>query len=101
MRNRLVGAGLALVVMLALAGCGQEIKKENEQLKGQVASIQKENMALKGEMTTLKADAEAMKKQFEELTKQKDALEEQVKEAEAKLAAKPGTKPPLKPKKTS
>jgi predicted nuclease with TOPRIM domain len=101
MRNRFAGIGLVLFVMLVVAGCGQEIKKENEQLKGQVASLQKENLALKGEMTTLKADAEAMKKQFEELTKQKQALEEQVKEAEAKAAAMPGTKPPLKPKKTS
>ena len=75
--------------------------QENEQLKSQVAGLQKENLALKGEMTTFKADAEAMKKQFEELTKQKQALEEQVKEAEAKIAARPGTKPPLKPKKSS
>jgi predicted nucleic acid-binding Zn-ribbon protein len=52
-------------------------------------------------MTTLKADAEAMKKQFAELTTQKQALEDQVKEAEAKLAARPGTKPPLKAKKSS
>jgi phage shock protein A len=89
MRNRFVGAGLALFVMLAVAGCGQ------------VASLQKENLALKGEMTTLKADAEAMKKQFAELTTQKQALEDQVKEAEAKLAARPGTKPPLKAKKSS
>ena len=101
MRNRFVGAGLELFVMLAVAGCGQEIKKENEQLKSQVASLQRENLALKGEMTTLKADAEAMKKQFAELTTQKQALEDQVKEAEAKLAARPGTKPPLKAKKSS
>ena len=101
MRNRFVGAGLALFVMLAVAGCGQEVKKENEQLKSQVAGLQKENLALKGEITTFKADAEAMKKQFEELTKQTQALEEQVKEAEAKIAARPGTKPPLKPKKSS
>ena len=101
MRNRFVGAGLALFVMLAVAGCGQEVKKENEQLKGQVAGLQKENLALKGEMTALKADTEAMKKQFEELTKQKQALEEQVKEAEAKMAVRSGAKPPLKPKKSS
>ena len=101
MRNRFAGAGLALFVILAVAGCGQEVKKENEQLKSQVASLQKENLALKGEMTTLKADAEAMKKQFAELTTQKQALEDQVKEAEAKLAARPGTKPPLKPKRSS
>lgn len=101
MRNRFVGVGLALFVMLAVAACGQEVKKENEQLKGQVAGLQKENLALKGEMTTLKADTEAMKKQFEELTKQKEAVEEQLKKAEAKIAARPGTKPPLKAKKSS
>jgi predicted nuclease with TOPRIM domain len=101
MRKGLVVVGLALCVALVIAGCGQSIKKENEELKSQVATLQKENLALKGGMTTLKADAEAVKKQVEALTKEKQALEERVKEAEAKISAKPGTKPPLKPKKSS
>jgi len=103
MRNvyRTMTLGLALLVVLVVTGCGQEIKKENEQLKSQVATLQKETMDLKGQVTSLKADADALKKQFEDLTKEKQALEEKVKAAEAKASVKPGAKPPLKPKKSS
>ncbi|MBP1778651.1 MAG: hypothetical protein H6Q86_4662, partial [candidate division NC10 bacterium] len=45
MRMTTVGLGLALFVALALAGCGRDLKKENEQLKVQVATLQKENVA--------------------------------------------------------
>jgi len=93
--------GTALLVTVAVAGCGPDIKKENDQLKAQVATLQKENLALKGEATALKADAEAMKNRFETMNKERQALEAQLKDAEAKIAIKPGTKPPLKPKKTS
>ncbi len=98
---RAVALGAVLVGALAVAGCGQEIKKENEQLKAQVSSLQKENVDLKGQVTSLKADSDALKKQLDELTQQKQALEDQVKAAEAKASARPGTKPPLKPKKSS
>jgi predicted nuclease with TOPRIM domain len=101
MRMTTVGPGLALFVALALAGCGQDTKKENAQLKVQVATLQKENVALKGESTSLRADAEAMKKQMAELTKEKQGLEERVKELQATIAAKPSAKPPQKPKKMS
>jgi predicted nuclease with TOPRIM domain len=93
--------GLVLFVALPAAGCGQELKQENEQLKSQVATLQKENVELKGQVTSLKADGEALKKQFEELAKEKQGLEEKLKEAEAKAAVKPGTRPPLRPKKSS
>jgi len=101
MRMNTVGLALALFVALALTGCGQGVKKENEQLKVQVATLQKENVALKGEGTSLRADAEAMKNQLAELTKEKQGLEERVKELEAMIAAKPSTTPPQKPKKMS
>ena len=93
--------GLALLVALVITGCGQEVKRENEQLKSQVAMLQKENVDLKGQATSLKADADALKKQIEDLTKEKQDLEDQIKAAEAKALVKPGTKPPLKPKKSS
>jgi predicted nuclease with TOPRIM domain len=101
MRTRFANLGIALLVTLAVTGCGPDVKKENDQLKGQVATLQKEILALKGEATSLKADAEAMKKRFETMNTEKQALEAQLKDAEAKIAIKPGTKPPLKPKKTS
>jgi predicted RNase H-like nuclease (RuvC/YqgF family) len=88
-------------VGLLAAGCGQELKKENEQLRSQVATLQKDNVELKGQVTSLKADAEALKKQFEELDKEKQGLEAKLKEAEIKASAKPGTRPPLRPKKSS
>ncbi len=101
MRITAVTLGPMLVLTLLTAGCGQSLKKENEQLKAQVATLQKENVALKGEGTLLRADAEAMKRQLAALTKEKQGLEEQVKELQATIAAKPSTKPPLKPKRMS
>jgi hypothetical protein len=38
---------------------------------------------------------------METLTKEKQALEEKTKELEAKIAARPSARPPLKPKKMS
>jgi predicted nuclease with TOPRIM domain len=93
--------GVVLFLPLPGVGCGQEIKRENEQLKSQVANLQKENVELKGQVTSLKADAEALKDQFAALTKEKQELEEKLKEAEARASAKPGTRPPLRSKRRS
>jgi len=101
MRMTAVTLGLVLSITFLAGGCGQGIKKENEQLKAQVAALQKENLSLKGAATTLKADAEAMKQQMETLTREKQALEERTKELEATIAARPSARPPLKPKKMS
>jgi predicted RNase H-like nuclease (RuvC/YqgF family) len=96
-----LGLFLAAAVGLVAGGCGQAVKQENEQLKSQIATLQKENTDLKGQVTTLKADTDALKKQLEDLSKERQALEDQLKEAEARAAAKPGTKPPLRRKKSS
>ncbi len=93
--------GLVLSVVFLVTSCGQELKKENEQIRSQVATLQKENVELKGQVTSLKADAEALKNQYEELSKEKVVLEEKLKEAEAKISAKPGTRPPPRSKKSS
>lgn len=97
-RRRGLGLVLAMAVAFMAAGCGQEIKRENAQLKSEVGTLQKENTELKGQVTSLRADTEALKKQLEDLTKEREALEEKLKEAEARAAAKPGTKPVLRPK---
>lgn len=97
--SRTITVGLVLLMLLVVTGCGQEVKKENEQLKSQVASLQKENVDLKGQVTSLKADADALKKQLDDVTMAKQDLEEKLKAAETKASAKPGTKPPMKSKK--
>jgi len=99
--HRWLTLGVVLFVGFLATSCGQGLKKENEQLTSQVATLQKENVELKGQVTSLKADTEALKKQYEELTKEKQDLEEKLKEAEARASVKPGTKPPLRPKKSS
>jgi chromosome segregation ATPase len=99
--HRWSAVALALPLVFLITSCGQELKKENEQLKSQVAALQQENVELKGQVTSLKADAEALKTQFEGLSKEMQVLEEKLKEAEARASAKPGTRPPLRSKKSS
>ena len=77
--GRNVGISMMLVVGLLLTGCGQELKKENEQLKTQVASLQKENADLKTEMVTLKGENEAMKKQLDEMKQHMEQMQQQMK----------------------
>ena len=99
--SRSLSVSLALLVLSLMAGCGPDIKKENEQLRSQVSSLQKENVDLKGQVTSLKADTDALKKQLVDLTNEKQGLEEKLKAAEAKASVKPGTKPPPRSKKKS
>jgi septal ring factor EnvC (AmiA/AmiB activator) len=94
-------AALVLASAVLLVGCGREIARENEQLKTQVSTMQKESQELRGQVASLKGDLDAVKKQVETLTREKQELEEKIKLAEAKAAVKPGTKPPLKPRKSS
>lgn len=77
-RGRFLGP-LVLVVGLLVAGCGQEIKKENEQLKAQVETLQKENTDLKAEMVTLKGENEAVKKELDDMKAQMEQMQAQMK----------------------
>ncbi len=101
MRMTTVSFALALIASLWVSGCGADLKKENDQLRAQVGALQKENLTLKGDATSLRADADAMKRELESLRQEKQTLEDTVKELEAKVAAKPTTRPPLKPKRMS
>ncbi|MBI4536769.1 MAG: hypothetical protein HY712_02295 [candidate division NC10 bacterium] len=92
-------AALVLAAAVLLAGCGREIARENEQLRTQVSTMQKENQELKGQVASLKGDLDATKKRVGTLTQEKQELEEKIKLIEARAAVKPGTKPPLKPRK--
>ena len=78
LRSRYLGS-LVLAVGLLVAGCGQEMQKENEQLKGQVATLQKENADLKAETVTLKGENEAMKKELDEMKAQMEQMQQKMK----------------------
>ena len=61
----------AILGLAALAaGCGQEIKKENEQLKAQVATLQKENADLKAQVAAAKGEADKAKQEMENAAKE-------------------------------
>ena len=81
--GRSVVMPLMLAVGLLVAGCGQELKKENEQLKVQVASLQKENADLKTEMMSLKGENEAMKKELDEMKQHMAQMQQQMKGGKA------------------
>lgn len=72
---RNMGLGVVLIVGLLVGGCGQDLKKENEQMKSQVASLQKENADLKGELMTLKGDSEAIRKQLDEMKQHMEQMQ--------------------------
>jgi predicted nuclease with TOPRIM domain len=81
MRKMTVQSVLAMAALgtaVILGGCGQEIKKENEQLKAQVGTLQKENADLKGQLAAAKADAEKTKADVENVTKELQAKTEEL-----------------------
>ena len=86
-------AAAALGVAMVLSGCGQEVKRENEQLKAQVATLQKENADLKNQVAAAKADAEKAKQDVEAAAKELQAKDEELKQLMAKRGP---TKPPAK-----
>lgn len=80
--------GLALAALLVTAGCGQEIKKENEQLKAQVATMTTENNDLKTQVATLQKEGEDLKAQIAGLTAELDTTKQQLEDAKKPKAAK-------------
>ena len=82
--RRSMAISLLLTVGLLVGGCGQELKKENDQLKTQVASLQKENADLKTEMMTLKGENGAMKKELDEMMQHMAQMQQQMKGAKKK-----------------
>ena len=79
-RKLVIGVSLG-ILLFGAAGCGQEIKDENERLKGQVSTLSKERDDAKAVVTKMQADLDAAKKEAEEAKKM---LEEE----KAKMAAK-------------
>jgi peptidoglycan hydrolase CwlO-like protein len=79
-RKLVIGVSLG-TLLFGAAGCGKEVKEENERLKGQVSAITKERDDAKAAVTKMQADLDAAKKEAEEAKKM---LEEE----KAKMAAK-------------
>jgi cell division protein FtsB len=82
--RRGVAGSLLAVLALTAAGCGPDLKAENESLKKQVADAQKQSGDLKGQVDTLMKENETLKKQVADL------------QARLKPAAKPAAKPTTK-----
>lgn len=80
--------GLALAALLVTTGCGQEIKKENEQLKATVATITTENSDLKTQVATLQKEGEDLKAQIAGLTAELDTTKQQLEDAKKPKAVK-------------
>lgn len=80
MRRALAGT-LPVLLALMVAGCGPDMKAENDALKKQVADVQKQSGDLRG--------------QVEVLTKENESLKKQVADLQAKM--KPAPKPAAKP----
>lgn len=79
--------GLVFAALLFVSGCGQQLKQENEQLKGQVSTLTEENTNLKNQVATLQKDGEDLKSRVASLTAERDAAKMEL-EAKSKPAAK-------------
>ncbi len=93
MRKKLGLFGMVLAALLFTAGCGQQLKQENEQLKGQISTLTEENNGLKNQVATLQKEAEDLKNHVTSLTAERDAAKKEL-EARAKkpAPAKPAAK---------
>jgi predicted RNase H-like nuclease (RuvC/YqgF family) len=92
---------LALISFLfaALAGCGQEIKAENEKLKA-------ENETLKADIAKMKVEVQKMKDELQKaaekdvlittLTDETTALKKELEDLKAKMPKAPAKKAPAK-----
>jgi len=96
MTQRMAGSLLVLTLFL-IAGCGQELQKENDALKAQVKTAQEENASLKGKLQSLEADKNTLSTSIEGLQKQVAELEKSLEAAKKKPAPKAPTPAP-KPK---
>lgn len=94
MTQRMAGSVLVLTLFL-IAGCGQELQKENEALKTQIKGAQEENASLKGKVQSLEEEKNALGTTVEGLEKQVAELEKSLEAARKAAAPKP---PAAKPK---
>lgn len=87
MKKRIGLLGIALAALLFVSGCGQQLKQENEALKGQVSTLTEENTNLKNQVASLQKESGDLKSQVSTLTAERDAAHKEL-EALKKPAAK-------------
>ena len=93
MRRALVGS-LPVLLALTVAGCGPDMKSENDALKKQVADVQKQNGDLKGQVDALAKENDGLKKQVADFqAKMKPGAPAKPAAKPAAPAAKPAAKP--------
>lgn len=79
---------IAFAAALFVSGCGQQLKQENEQLKGTVSTLTEENNTLKNKVATLEKQVEELNTSVTNLTAERDAAKKELEAAKAKPAAK-------------
>ena len=80
--------GLAFVVLLATAGCGQKIKKENEELKSQVVALTGDKTTLTTQLSSVTQELEEAKTRITTLTSELDATKQELEVLKTKPKAK-------------
>lgn len=87
--NKALRVGTAIVLALAVAGCGKALKEENAQLKEQMTQMTEMNNMLTTEKTSLETQVAEMTAKIAGLETEKTALSEQL---AAKIRARPAPK---------
>ena len=88
--RRTLAGSLPVLLALTVAGCGPDMKTENDALKKQVGDMQKQNGDLKGQVDALAKENDGLKKQVAD-------FQAKMKPAGPAKAAAPAAKPAAKP----
>ena len=76
---------LMVVALVAVVGCDQKVKQENEQLKAKVTALEKDKADLTAKVAATEGERDACKKELEAKTKKAPV--------KGKAATKPAAKP--------
>lgn len=85
--NKALKVGAAIVVAIALTGCGKALKEENARLTEQVTLMTEQNSSLTGEKGSLEAQVAELSAKVTGLEAENGQLKEQL---AAKIKARPG-----------
>jgi len=97
-RSIILCSVFVFMLAIVISGCGQQLKQENEQLKGQVQALTDDNNNLQSQIENLIKERDDLKAQVASLTQERDNLKKEIEAAKAK--AKPAAKGTTKKKST-